>query len=80
MNEQKETKSMPNQFILTPEQKLALVEAKVKRAKAHIKALAEIAKKLNSVWAPSVNRKRGPVLHYKQAQTGGGEDGLSSCR
>ena len=51
MNELKETKSksMPSQFILTPEQKLALVEAKVKRAEAHIKALAEIAKKLNSV-------------------------------
>ena len=47
MNELKETKPMPSQFILTPEQKLALVEAKVKRAEAHIKALAEIVRKLN---------------------------------
>ena len=49
MNELKEPKPTLNQFVLTPEQKLALVEAKVKRAEAHIKALAEIAKKLNSV-------------------------------
>ena len=46
MNELKETKPMPNPFILTPEQKLALMEAKVKRAEAQLKALAELADKL----------------------------------
>jgi hypothetical protein len=47
MNELKETKPMPSQFILTPEQKLALMEAKVKRAEAQLKALAEVVKKLD---------------------------------
>jgi hypothetical protein len=37
---------MPSQFILTQEQKVALLEAKVARAEAHVKALAEVAKKL----------------------------------
>jgi hypothetical protein len=46
MNELRETKPMPSQFILTPEQKLALMEAKVKRAEAELKALAELAKTL----------------------------------
>ena len=35
------------QFVLTAEQKIALLEAKVQRAEAHVKALAELAKKLN---------------------------------
>jgi hypothetical protein len=36
-----------SQFVLTQEQKIALLEAKVARAEAHVKALAEIAKRLN---------------------------------
>ena len=46
MNEQKETKSMPNQFILTAAQKFALLEAKVQRAKQYAKVMSEIDKKL----------------------------------
>jgi hypothetical protein len=45
--ETNKTKSLPSQFVLTPEQKIALLEAKVQRAEAHMKALAEMAKKLN---------------------------------
>ena len=36
-----------NKFLLTPEQKIALMEAKVARAEAQAKALAELARKLN---------------------------------
>ena len=41
------TEPMPSQFILTPEQKIALIEAKVARAEAHIRSMAEMAKLLN---------------------------------
>jgi hypothetical protein len=37
----------PSQFVLTPEQRTALLEAKVARAEAQVKALAEIARRLN---------------------------------
>ena len=37
---------MPSQYVMTPEQKFALIEGKIKRAEAHVKVLAEIAKKL----------------------------------
>jgi hypothetical protein len=40
------TKSLPGQFFLTPEQKTALIEGKIKRAEASVKVLAEIAKQL----------------------------------
>ena len=48
MNEQKETKPkpMPNHFILTTEQKIALLEAKVQRAKQYAKVMSEIDKRL----------------------------------
>lgn len=35
--------TMPSQFVLTPEQKIALIEAKVVRAEAQVKAIAELA-------------------------------------
>jgi hypothetical protein len=41
-----ETKTLPSQFVLTTEQKVALLEAKLARAEAHVKALAEMAKRL----------------------------------
>jgi hypothetical protein len=37
---------MPSQFVLTPEQRIALIEAKIVRANEQVKALAEVAKKL----------------------------------
>lgn len=37
---------MPSHVILTPEQKIALIRAKVERAESQLKALAELAKKL----------------------------------
>jgi hypothetical protein len=40
------TKILNNQFVLTPEQKVALLEGKIARAEQHIKALAELAKKI----------------------------------
>ena len=49
MNEQKETKSMPNQFILTAAQKFALLEAKVQRANQYAKVMSKIDKKLKLV-------------------------------
>ena len=42
------SKPMPSQFVLTPEQKIALIEAKVLRAEAQIKSIAELAKRLKS--------------------------------
>jgi hypothetical protein len=39
-------KVLPSQFVLTPEQRVALIEAKLLRAEANAKALAEIVKKL----------------------------------
>ena len=39
-------KSLPSQYVMTAEQKFALIEGKIKRAEAHVKALAEIAKRL----------------------------------
>jgi hypothetical protein len=40
-------KTLPSQqYIMTQEQKIALIEGKIKRAEANIKALAEIAKRL----------------------------------
>jgi hypothetical protein len=41
--QRKSIKEMP-QFILSQEEKVALVEAKIARAEEHIKALAELAK------------------------------------
>lgn len=41
-----ETKTLPSQFVLTPEQRVALIEAKLQRAEANAKALAEVVKKL----------------------------------
>ena len=38
--------SLPSQFVLTPEQRVALIEAKLQRAEAEAKALAEVVKKL----------------------------------
>ena len=40
------SKSTPGQFFMTPEQRLALLEGKIKRAEASMKAIAEIAKQL----------------------------------
>jgi hypothetical protein len=40
------SKPLPSQFVLTPEQRTALLEAKLERAEAHAKALLEVAKKL----------------------------------
>ena len=37
-------KMIENQFMLTSEQKVALVEAKIARAEAHLRSLAEQAK------------------------------------
>lgn len=37
---------MPSQFVLTPEQRIALIEAKVVRAEAQVKAIADLASKL----------------------------------
>ena len=42
----KNTKPMPSQFVLTPEQRIDLIEAKVQRAEAQIKSIAELAKRL----------------------------------
>jgi hypothetical protein len=39
-------KVLPSQFVMTPAQKFALIEGKIKRAEAHVKALTEIAEKL----------------------------------
>jgi hypothetical protein len=41
--ERKSIKEM-SQFILSPNEKIALMEAKIARAEQHIKALAELAK------------------------------------
>ena len=41
------TKPLPSQFVLTPEQKTALLEAKVERAEALLKSMAELAKRLD---------------------------------
>lgn len=46
MNGNEKQKLLPSQFILTPEQRVALLEAKVVRAEAYAKALAEATKKL----------------------------------
>ena len=40
------TKPMPSQFVLTPEQKIALLEGKVARAEAQVKRVAELARLL----------------------------------
>jgi hypothetical protein len=45
--EQKSIKLMP-QFILSQDEKLALMEAKIARAEAQVKALAELAKAKDS--------------------------------
>jgi hypothetical protein len=45
LNRTNETKTLPSQFVLTPEQRIALLEAKVVRAEQYAKALAEVAKK-----------------------------------
>jgi hypothetical protein len=46
MLEQKNVKSLDSKFLLTAEQKIALFEAKVARAEAQVKSLADLAKKL----------------------------------
>jgi hypothetical protein len=46
MLETTNTKPTPSHYILTPEQRIALIAAKVERAEAQIKAIAELAKKL----------------------------------
>lgn len=38
--------TLPSHVILTPEQKIALIRAKVERAESQIRAIAELAKKL----------------------------------
>ena len=43
---QKNVKELDNKFLLTAEQRLALFEAKVARAEAQVKSLAELARKL----------------------------------
>lgn len=43
---QKNVKALDNKFLLTAEQRLALFEAKIARAEAQVKSLAELAKKL----------------------------------
>jgi hypothetical protein len=45
--ESKRIKPMP-QFILSQDEKLALIEAKIARTEAYIKSLAELAKAKNS--------------------------------
>jgi hypothetical protein len=45
--EQKSIKLMP-QFILSSDEKLALMEAKIARAEAQVKALAELARAKDS--------------------------------
>jgi hypothetical protein len=35
-----------NKFLLTPEQRIALMEAKIARAESQVKQLADLAKKL----------------------------------
>jgi hypothetical protein len=46
LNRTNETKTLPSQFVLTPDQRIALLEAKLVRAEQYAKALAELAKKL----------------------------------
>ena len=46
---QKNVKALDNKFLLTAEQKVALFEAKVARAEAQVRALAELASKLKRV-------------------------------
>jgi hypothetical protein len=48
MLEQKQTnKQFVPGLVLTPEQRIKLIEEKVQRAEMHIKAMAELDKKLN---------------------------------
>lgn len=46
MLQQKNVSKIDNKFLLTAEQKIALFEAKVERAEAQVRALAELASKL----------------------------------
>jgi hypothetical protein len=39
-------KVLPSQYTITQAQKLALIEGKIQRAEAHVKALTEIVEKL----------------------------------
>jgi len=45
--ERKSIKTMP-QFILSQDEKTALIEAKIARTEAHIKSLAALAEKLST--------------------------------
>ena len=73
-----------SKFFLEPEERVALIESKFERAQAQVEAMIaqiEASKKLKTVY-PSKDwqyqsgcRQRGPVLHYKLAQTGGPGDG-----
>ena len=74
-----------SKFFLEPEERVALIESKFERAQAQVEAMIaqiEASKKLKTVY-PSKDwqyqsgcRQRGPVLHYKLAQTGGPVDGI----
>ena len=69
------------QHTLTKEQTKELILNKLKRAEAmHFAVKKQRTLGQPQRWLQSVYGKRGPVPHYKPAQTGGGEDGLSSCR
>ena len=41
------TQPMPSQFVLTKEQRHSLIQGKVERAEAHIRSIAELAKRLH---------------------------------
>ena len=57
-----------------------LIDGKMQRASIHHQAhqkLKDTTKfSQKSIQYQSVDRKRGPVLHSKQAQTGGDQDGI----
>lgn len=44
MTEVKKIKKDVSQFVLSQEQKVALLEAKIQRAEAHVRALADLVK------------------------------------
>jgi hypothetical protein len=39
-----ETKSLPNKFVLTTEQKIALLEAKIQRAESYLASIRQLIK------------------------------------
>jgi hypothetical protein len=46
MLEKKNTKPLKEQHVLTPEQRVALIESKVRRAELHIAAIKKLAGKM----------------------------------